>query len=74
MDVVIYAIVAILQVLPFGNTVGGNENIDLRRAPRQQDISSFGDWRKASMHRIEVGAEFRDSRLALYNAGNFRRI
>ena len=74
MDVVIYAIVAILQVLPFGNTVGGNKDIDLRRAPRQQDISSFGDRRKAGKYRIEVGAEFRDGRLALYNAGNFRRI
>ena len=74
MDVVIYAIVTILQVLTFRNTVCANENIDLRRAPRQQDIFPFGDRRKTGKYRIEVGAEFRDGRLALYNAGNFRRI
>jgi len=28
-DVVIYECVAVLEVLPFGDTIGGNENIDL---------------------------------------------
>ena len=41
MNVVIDQIVAVLQVLTFGNAVSGDQNVNVFRATRHEDISVF---------------------------------
>ena len=72
MDVIIDKIVTVLQVLTFGNTVGGNQNVEFVLASRHQDRFSFRDRGEAGQHRIEVGTELRNGRFSVHGAGDLR--
>ena len=54
-NVVIDQIVAVLQILAFGNTVSGDKNIDFLCAARHQHIPPLGDGREAGQHIVQVG-------------------
>ena len=53
-DVVVDQIVAVLQVLTFRNTVGGNQNINIIFVVRVQQMLFFGNGRKERQHGIDV--------------------
>ena len=41
-NVIVHQIVAVLQVLTFGDTVGGYQNVNLLLTSWQQDVSALG--------------------------------
>ena len=59
MNVVVDEVVAVLQVLTFGNTVGGDQHIDFRLITRHQQFLVLRDRREAGQHRVQVGTELR---------------
>ena len=68
MDVVVDQIIAVLQVLALGNTVGGNQHIDLRRIVRKQNVFAFRDGREARQNGIQICPQLRDRRLPIHRA------
>ena len=74
MDVVVDQIIAVLQVLALGNTVGGNQHIDLRRIVRKQNVFAFRDGREARQNGIQICPQLRDRRLPIHRAGDHRRV
>ena len=59
MNVIVDEVVAVLQVLTFGNTVGGDQHIDFRLITRHQQLLVLRDRREAGQHRVQVGTELR---------------
>ena len=70
-NVVVNEIVTILQVLAFGNTVGGNQNVEFVLASGHQNSLPLGNGGETGQHRIEIGVELRNGGFAVYRAGNF---
>ena len=54
MNVVVNKIIAVLKVLSFGNTVGCNKNINLRRIIRHKQLLVLGYRREASEDCIQI--------------------
>ena len=72
MNVIVHQIIAVLQVLTFGNTVRSNKNVKFILASRKQDGFSLRDRRKAGQHCIQIDAQFRYSRFTVYRTRNLR--
>ena len=68
-NVVVDEVVAVLQVLTFGNTVGGDQHINFRLITRHQQFLVLRDRREAGQHRVQVGTELGASRPTLNRAG-----
>ena len=73
-NVVVDEIVAVLQVLTFGNTVGGNQNVKLILASGHQDSFPFRDRGETGQDSVEVGAELWNGGFAVHCAGDFSRF
>ena len=74
MNVVVDEIVAILQVLTFGNTVGRDQNIKLVLISGQKNRLSFGNRREAGQYRIKVCSELWYGSFSVNCAGNLCRF
>ena len=70
MNVVIDEIIAVLQVLTFGNTVGGNQNVNFIRTPRKQHSTPFGNRRETGQNVIHAAVEPFDGRSAFHRTGD----
>ena len=55
MDVIINKVVAVLQVLAFGDAVRGNQHLDALLDVRQQLVRLFRDGREEGEDVVEVG-------------------
>jgi hypothetical protein len=53
-DVVVDHVVAVLEVLAFGNAVRSDEDVDLGVEILFNLVSLLRDWRKRSQHRTKV--------------------
>ena len=65
MNVVVYQIIAVLQVLTFGDTVGSNQDIDFRLAAGHQNIPSLGNRGEAGQNIVEGCLKAFDGCLAI---------
>ena len=74
MNIVVDQIVAVLQVLTFGNTVRGNQNVDFGRIVRHEYILALGNRGEAGQHIIERCFQAANGRFAVRTAGNHRRV
>ena len=54
MDVVIDKVVAVLEVLTFGNTVRCNQDVDIPVITGHEQVLVLGDGRKTGQHRVQV--------------------
>ena len=70
MNVVIDEIIAVLQVLTFGDTVGGNQNVDFVGTSRKQHVTPFGHRRETGQNVIHATVEPLDSRSAFHRTGD----
>ena len=74
MNIVVDQIVAVLQVLTFGNTVRSNQNVDFGRIVRHEHIFALGNRREAGQHMIERCFQAANGRFAVRTSGNHRRV
>ena len=73
-DIVVDAEVAVLQVLPFGNAIGGNQDVDVLFEVRIKEISVFGFGRKTGQYVVHVRLYFRRCCFAVHRAGHQCRV
>ena len=74
MNVIVDEVVAVLQVLTFGNTVGCNQNIKLISASGQKYGFSFGNRRETGQHCVEVCPKLWNGGLSVNRAGDLCRF
>ena len=74
MNVVVDEVVAVLQVLTFGNTVSCNQNIKLVGASGQEYSFALRNRREAGQHRVEIGSELWNGSLTVNCAGDLCRF
>ena len=69
-DIVVDEVVAVLQVLAFGDAVGSNQKVDAAVVAGHQQTFVFGNGGKAGENGVEVAAQFGDSGAAFHAAGD----
>ena len=74
MNVIVDEVVAVLQVLTFGNTVSCNQNIKLVGASGQEYSFALRNRREAGQHRVEIGSELRNGCSSVNRSGNLCRF
>ena len=74
MNVIVDEVVAVLQVLTFGNTVGCNQNIKLIGTSGQEYSFALRNRREAGQHRVEIGSELRNGCSSVNRSGNLCRF
>ena len=70
MNVIVDQIIAVLQVLAFGNAVCRNQYINLRGTTGHQNIPVFGERRKTGQYIVECCLEPLDRGASVNRAGN----
>ena len=70
MNIIVHQIIAILQVLAFGNTICRNQNIYLIRIFRKQQCFILRQRRKAGKHGVKIASQFRNCGPAINRTGN----
>ena len=73
-NIIVDQIIAILQVLAFGDTIRRNQNINFRCAAGHQHIPVFGYGRKAGKQVIQSPLQTLDGAAAIRTAGDNGRI
>lgn len=71
MNIIVDEVIAVLEILPFGNTVCGDQNIQIRRIVLYEKIPFFGYRGEAGKDRIQIAMEIWDGGAAVYGAGDF---
>ena len=74
MDIVIHEIIAVLEVLPFGNAVRCNQEIDICTVGKPERRTVFRDGRETRQDFIEIAADILARRLAAARARDERRV
>ena len=74
MNVVVNQVIAILQILSFGDTVGRNQHVNLRRVVRKKNRLVLRNRREAGQYVIEGRLQAFGGRLSINRAGDDRRI
>ena len=54
MDVVVHEIIAVLQILPFGNAVRGDEHVDFVWIVRTEQILLLGERREQRQNGVHI--------------------
>ena len=69
MDIVVDAVIAVLQVLPFGDTVRCNQHVDLRGTARHEHVHAFRYGREACQHGVHIRTETGNGGFPIHAAG-----
>ena len=70
MNIVVDQIIAVLQILPFGDAVGGDQNIDLLCTAWHQYVPPLGDGREAGQHIVQGSFQSLDGGASVNTSGS----
>ena len=74
MNIVVDQIIAVLQILPFGDAVGGDQNINLLCTAWHQYVPPLGDGREAGQHIVQGSFQSLDGGASVNTSGYDRRV
>ena len=73
-NIIVDQIITVLQVLTFGNAVGGNQQINIRMVCVRQAVPPLGNGRKAGENCIQITTEFGNGCFTIHAAGDFGSV
>ena len=74
MNIIVDQIITVLQVLTFGNAVGGDQQINIRMVCVRQAVPPLGNGRKAGENCIQITTEFGNGCFTIHAAGDFGSV